>query len=313
MRCLVLSNPNSTSLTHGSLCAALAPLRDVASLHSRHTQYPGHATDIVKGLTTDDYDAIIVFGGDGTVNETISGLMATPGESPLLGIIPTGSANVFARALGFPNDPAKASAELANLLKAGAYRRLPVGKVNDRWFCVNVGFGLDAEVTGTMAHMRSHGIPATPWHYALIALGAWHRLRLMPPHIHFEATTRAGGVVTGDAPFVISSNTNPWTYAGPVPVVTNPSHTTDGGLSLFAMNDISGFGGLMSVIKSIGLPGRNLSIGRETRVDDAVSITLSSKTPLKWQVDGEYVGEQTSIHISLVPAAVRIICPKDSQ
>ncbi|MEJ5997372.1 diacylglycerol/lipid kinase family protein [Corynebacterium sp. H130] len=319
MRVLVLSNPNSTSLNDEAFRQAVAPLRQVAHIHARHTQYRGHATEIVSGLTKKDVDAVIVIGGDGTVNEALSGLLGShpsPDTKPMLGVIPTGSANVFARALGFPNDPAEAAAQLADLLKAGTYRRLPVGRVNDRWFCVNVGFGMDAEVIGRMDKLRDRGIPATPWHYSLVTFGAWRKLRMLEPSIHFEAVNRTGEVVTGDVPFVIVSNTNPWTYAGPVPLVTNPDHDIEDGCSLFALSDFSEIGGVRALgsllINSLSDSAKNPLNAHETRVDDATAITLESNKPLKWQVDGEYAGETTSISIATVPAAVDVICPKSS-
>lgn len=316
MRCLVLSNPNSTSLTDKVFRKALAPLLDVADIHARPTHYQGHAAETVRGLTRDDFDAVIVIGGDGTVNEVVSGLIGDtpdPERQPKVGIIPTGSANVFVRALGFPNDPAEAAAQLAELMKAGTYRRLPVGRVNDRWFCVNVGFGFDAEIIKTMDRLRGHGIPATPWNYSVVSFGAWRALRHTPPHIHFEASRRDGEVVTGEVPFVIVSNTNPWTYAGPVPIVTNPQHSIEDGCSLYALSELSDIGGIravMNVTRSslTGMHGFPVD-AQETRVDDAVAITLESTKPLKWQVDGEYAGVTTTLNISTVPQAIDVICP----
>lgn len=320
MRCLVLSNPNSTSLTDSSFRAALAPLLKVADLHARHTQYPGHAAEIVRGLTADDVDVVVVIGGDGTVNEVISGLIGDapdPSRQPKVAIIPTGSANVFVRALGFPNSPAEAAAQLAELLVAGAYRRLPVGKVNNRWFCINVGFGLDAQIIETMDRLRGHGIPATPWHYSIVTMGAWQALRATPPHIHFSAVSRDGLRTSGDVPFVIVSSTNPWTYAGPVPIVTNPDHSIDDGLSLYALSELSEIGGLraaLNVARSSLTGMRGFPVdAQETRVDDAVTITLESDRPLKWQVDGEFAGKATSLNISTVPNAIDVICPNPAQ
>lgn len=320
MRALVLSNPNSTSLTPASFRAALAPLREVAHLHARHTAYRGHAEEIASQVSAENFDAIVVIGGDGTVNEVINGLIGThptPDRRPKLGIIPTGSANVFARALGFPNQPAEAAAQLAELLQEGAYRRLPVGKINDRWFCVNVGFGLDAEVINRMDKLRSQGVPATPWHYSLVSFGVWRRLRAKPPRIHFEATTRQGAVISGHAPFVIASNTNPWTYAGPLPVVTNPNHDIEDGCSLFALTELTEASGLRTVrnmIRHSLVPASRSHIdAHEFRVDDATSITLTSNQPLKWQVDGEYAGEATELSVTTFPKALDVICPKMTQ
>lgn len=319
MRSLVLSNANSTSLTEDVIRAAITPLRGVTHIDARHTQYAGHAAELVAGLTRADYDAIVVIGGDGTVNEVVSGLLGDPEQRPSpetlpkLAIIPTGSANVFVRALGFPNHPATAARQVAELLAKGTYRRLPVGRVNDRWFCVNVGFGMDAEVIGQMDRLRNHGVPATPWHYAWLANRVWRKLKATPPQIRFTATESDGTEVSGEVPFVVASNTNPWTYAGPVAVVTNPKHAIEDGCSLYAMDDISGLGGFLAVMTAMGIPEipvlRKLTSVRETRVDDATSITLTSDYPLNWQVDGEYEGEETELRLRIFPEALDVVCP----
>ena len=64
-----------------------------------HTEAPGHAMDIAEGLLDDDHDLIVAVGGDGTVHEVASGLR---GSDKVLGILPMGSVNDYARAHGIP-------------------------------------------------------------------------------------------------------------------------------------------------------------------------------------------------------------------
>ncbi|AKK02551.1 diacylglycerol/lipid kinase family protein [Corynebacterium epidermidicanis] len=321
MRCLVLSNPNSTSHTHELFQAIIPPLAQVSELRAVYTEYPGHARELCAGLRRTDYDAIIAIGGDGTVNEVLAGLLGddpavrpSAAELPALGIIPTGSANVFARALGFPNDPGRTAVVLAELLHAQAYRRLPVGLINGRWFCVNAGFGLDAEVIGRMEKIRASGGLATPWRYSVVALNVWRKLRKATLEIRFHARCTDGENYRGTAAFVIVSNTNPWSYAGPIPLAPNPDHDFDNGLALYAVNDMTGPVGFLTLSRMLGLPVRNVARDlidfRETRIDGIEQITLTNPHPLKWQVDGEYVGENTEVSISFSPQAIDVISPK---
>ena len=65
----------------------------------RRTEGPGHAMDIAEGLVAEDHDIVVAVGGDGTVHEVASGLR---GSSKVLGILPIGSGNDYARAHGIP-------------------------------------------------------------------------------------------------------------------------------------------------------------------------------------------------------------------
>ena len=83
------------------------------------------------------FDAIVAAGGDGTVHDVAEGLV---GHSTPLGIIPLGTANVFAREIGVGFAPAR----LAQTLVGAKVRSIPVGEVNGRPFLFVVGVGFDA-------------------------------------------------------------------------------------------------------------------------------------------------------------------------
>ena len=382
MRVLLISNPNSTSL-NGEVPREVVPaLMEATELISCFTEYAGHAEDIARGLTREDADVVIIMGGDGSVNEVINGLLGpdvenrpAPEELPRLAVIPSGSAHVFARALGFPNDPGAAARKLAGLLSSGTTRRLPVGRVAGRWFIVNVGFGLDAAVIKGMEKLRGRGISATAGVYGVIATKAWRQLRRFPPNISItipgealhatapedpstedvatedtaegeapstssrsgahrfpaaayeEEATRGSHLYRGDAPhegdvtlpdipFTVVTNTNPWTYAGALPIITNPEQSLDKALSLYALQDISGVGGLGALLHTVGVARRYLHgfdfHDREFRLDDVSTIHLSSVDPLPVQIDGESAPETTHLTVTSIPDCLDVIAdPSD--
>lgn len=92
----------------------------------------------MQAATDGGFDAIVAAGGDGTIHAVAEGLL---GSALPLGIIPTGTADAYARELGLPRD----AAALADTLLAGEVFTLPVGEVNGRPFLFVVGVGLDAE------------------------------------------------------------------------------------------------------------------------------------------------------------------------
>ncbi len=86
-----------------------------------------------------DYDVIVALGGDGTVNEVVQGMVFS--DTPL-GIIPGGAGNDFIKSLLISNRLEQA----LDVLLAGHYRRIDVGKINTTYFANNIGFGFDAAV-----------------------------------------------------------------------------------------------------------------------------------------------------------------------
>lgn len=321
----MICNPNSTSQNEALFRQVLPSLREVEGLtmFSRFTHYPGHAEDIVKGLTRDDYDAIIAVGGDGTVNEVVNGLLGPvePGKElptnlPALGVIPTGSANVFARALGFPPTPLEATHVLARMLEHNLRRRIYLGTWNDRWFAVNAGFGLDADVLSRVDRAREHGFSATPLRYLSVSVRAYLRARRKPPRINVHATAKDGSTLeVSEAPLMLASNTNPWTFLGPLPVVTNPRNSFDEGLGLFGLSDLTGIHGLVGMLHLMGADRRRwlnkVTKARTIQFDDAQEVILECPEPHRFQADGESEGEFEKITLRTVRDAIEVFAPQD--
>lgn len=316
----MISNPNSTSVDDATLRRVVPPLLAVPGMRllSRFTAAPGHAGEMVRGLTAAEVDAVIVVGGDGTVNEVINGLLADlgaegapdPGALPALAVVPAGSANVLAGALGMPREPGAAAERLAGLLHSGVERRITLGRAGDRWFAVNAGLGIDGEVIHAMERLRARGVSANPARYAPTVLGAWWRMRRDTPRIRCTVDGRDLG---GELPVVVASNTNPWTFFGQLPVVTNPGTTLDSGLGVWAVRSIAGVRGLAAVARLVGgVPRRHDPLrvaGLVRSADDAARVTLSSPRPLRFQVDGDYAGLRDRVELRAAPAALRMVAP----
>jgi diacylglycerol kinase (ATP) len=120
------------------------------------TVYPTHATSLAKQAGEQGYDMVIAMGGDGTVHEVVNGLMQLPeAKRPILGVVPVGSGNDFAHAIGVPMQSDRA---LDHALK-GEPSAVDVGLMTDDqgrrvYFDNTLGIGFDAVVT-----IRSHRLP----------------------------------------------------------------------------------------------------------------------------------------------------------
>jgi diacylglycerol kinase (ATP) len=121
------------------------------------TVYPTHAIELAKQAAEEGCDIVVAMGGDGTVHEVMNGLMQVPADKrPAMGIVPIGSGNDFAYAMGITNKSAQA---LANALKGENIQSVDVGLITDengrtQYFDNTLGIGFDAVVT-----IRSHKLP----------------------------------------------------------------------------------------------------------------------------------------------------------
>jgi len=102
----------------------------------KETAKGGDAEEFAEKAAKERVEAVIVMGGDGTVNECISGL-AEEAYRPKLGIIPLGTVNDLGRALGVPLDPKAA----IRMLPDAVTKKLDVGKVNDSYFINVIAIG----------------------------------------------------------------------------------------------------------------------------------------------------------------------------
>ena len=120
------------------------------------TVYPTHATELARQAGELGYDMVIAMGGDGTVHEVVNGLMQVPEQKrPILGVVPVGSGNDFAHAIGVP---AGSDHALAHALQ-GEASAIDLGLMTDEngrreYFDNTLGIGFDAVVT-----IRSHRLP----------------------------------------------------------------------------------------------------------------------------------------------------------
>jgi YegS/Rv2252/BmrU family lipid kinase len=120
------------------------------------TVYPTHATDLARQAGLDGYDLVIALGGDGTVHEVVNGLMQVPAEKrPALGVVPLGSGNDFAHAVGVPLESDRALRHALSGQASGVDIGLMVDENGRKeYFDNTVGIGFDAVVT-----IRSHKLP----------------------------------------------------------------------------------------------------------------------------------------------------------
>jgi diacylglycerol kinase family enzyme len=262
---------------------------------------------------TEGFGLVITFGGDGTINEVVNGLLgpsdpdeATPAaELPALAALPGGSGNVFTGALGLPRDPVDATGEILQALAVGQERTIGVGNADGRYFTFNCGVGLDAEVVRAVQGLRAHGRQATPSLYVRLALRQFYRQTdRSKPAVWIESHD---GQVEGPVFLGIVSNTAPWTYLGGRELNANPQARFDTGLDVFALRSMSSASVLYALGQMFTTKGGKLHGRSITTFHDQPSLMLRADRPVAFQIDGEYVGEREVARLTSIPAALRVV------
>jgi len=100
------------------------------------------ATEEAERAVARGFDVIIAAGGDGTIYEVVNGMAEKKGR-PALGIIPCGTSNDFARAIGVPRSVERA----CRIISKGQTKKVDLGRINDRYFMNIAGGGSLTELT----------------------------------------------------------------------------------------------------------------------------------------------------------------------
>ncbi|HEX2051022.1 MAG TPA: diacylglycerol kinase family protein [Actinomycetota bacterium] len=297
---LVVWNAHAGSVSRRRREVIVKALQADFKLDVAETQARNHAAGLARDAVDRGFDAVLAFGGDGTVNEVAQGLVGT---DVALGIVPGGSTNVLARAVGVPRDPVEATAFVASRLRSGTRRRIGVGRLDDRYFLFSAGMGLDAEVV--------RRVEQDPEGKRRNAEGVFVANALKVALTRYRGA--AAGVtlaVPGAEPqrvvFAVCGNGRPFTYYKRWPVDACPAAHLDRGLDVLGLTKV----------RTVTIPHITWSLfvsrshvrWRTARYFSDVSwARLAADEPLPVQVDGDYLGERDAAHLEHVPDALDLL------
>ncbi len=178
------------------------------------TKYQKHASQITSQITSDGIEHIVIaLGGDGTVNEVVNGIVNI--EKTILGYIPIGSSNDFARGLKLPTDPKEA---LENILNHNNISAMNIGQLSyknkKRRFAVSSGIGFDADICheAVVSHLKKflNKLKLGKLTYVCIAL---HRLFVTKP-CTVTVTLDRGKTATFPATYFVAIMNNKYEGGG---------------------------------------------------------------------------------------------------
>lgn len=304
LKLLLLANSSASSVTARARVVIRKALSADHEVIVAETARRGHATRLAHSAAVEGCDAVVVLGGDGTLNEAANGLAGT---DTALAPLPGGSTNVFARTIGLPNDPIEATGVLIEALARRSIRDVGLGSVNGRYFLFHVGVGFDAAVVaqverrGELKRWASHPL------FIYAAFDTWLR--------HYDrsrprlAVHHTDGTVVDDSYLTVVLNTSPYTYLGPRPFDLAPEATLDRGLASVSFRTLGFVRFLRLVASSLGSGN---ALRRSRWVDyrsDLSELTVRGHGQVPYQVDGDYLGEIDELNFKHQPSSMKLVLP----
>ena len=282
--------------------------RDLRIITSEHgntdwsgTVYPGHAIELARQAGEQGYDMVIAMGGDGTVHEVVNGLMQLPEEQrPILGVVPVGSGNDFAHAIGLPKQSDHA---LAHAL-SGQPSSVDLGLMTDEhdrreYFDNTIGMGFDTVVT-----IRSHRIPVLRGFFIyLVAVLQTIILNHDPAHVHIETDRESW-----DDTVLMTTLCNGGREGGGF-ILSPESSMTDGTLEFITVRKVSR--AMMFRLLPEFLKGTHMRFTKQIRMGACQKFSFASDRPLYIHADGEILTSFGSnlrkVSIEVLPNALQVV------
>jgi diacylglycerol kinase family enzyme len=303
-RMLVIVNPYATTVSDRLKNLVVYALQGRYQVEAVDTERRNHATQICREAASEGYDAVVAFGGDGTVNEAANGLAGSP--TPLT-CLPGGSTNVFCRTLGIPADVVDATEHLLRMADDFQPRRVDTGRVNGRHFVFASGIGLDASVVERVDAHPQLKRRLGEWYFTWAAISTFNRRYLVrPPRVRVETPDRSVDGVT-----VIVQNSDPFTYFGRHPIRVAEGGALDSGrLSVAVLRRATPLE-MPTLIPRV-FSGRPSSVLRHRQVEglgplERFRVVATGGRPFPLQVDGDFVGEFSVADYEAAPMSLSVV------
>ncbi|MBQ6847692.1 MAG: diacylglycerol kinase family lipid kinase [Clostridia bacterium] len=295
---LLIVNPRSGRAKMGP--ALLSVVEIFSKADYSVTVYPTKeredATRKVETLKTGDYDLIVVCGGDGTLNEVITGLMRSSADVPI-GYIPAGTLNEWSTGLGI----SKVIRTAAKDIVKGKEITLDIGKFGDKYFTYTASFGAFTSASYSANQDIKNVLGQAAYFFEGIkSLGA-----IKPIHLKFEAD---GRVIEDN--FLFGAVSNSMSVGGIVKFDQSVVKLNDGLFEVLLIKNPSNILKLQPMLDGILKQELNRD-GME--FFHTSKITVTNGEGLDWTLDGEKATSGKTLEITNCKNAVRFIVPKKGE
>ncbi len=253
------------------------------------TAGPQDAVSAVKAFAP-GMDAVVCCGGDGTLNETLTGMLDAGLEIPI-GYIPAGSTNDFANSLGLPSDPLTA----ARLIAEGTPQQLDVGKFGDRYFSYVASFGAFTRAS----YATSQNIKNALGHTAYLLGGIQELSQIRKTKVRLELD---GEAVEDD--YLFGAICNSTSLGG---ILTLDPHQVDMGDGLFEVLLVRAPQSLTEITECIMAVQKQQYNCRMMTFRSAREVNVFIDGDIFWSLDGEKAEGQGFLQIKNLHHAIALI------
>lgn len=292
---VIIANPTSGSYAHHAahLEETVAFLQDHGwNVALKLTEAAGDGRRLAREAVNQQAEVVIAAGGDGTINEVIQELVGT---ETALGVLPIGTVNDWAREIGIPLDVKGAR----DVLVHGRTRHIDLGCVNEHYFLLMVGIGLDGAITQKVEQhpLKRLGVVG----YLLASIWYGLRYRSFVTSViskEREQKTSALQIVVG----------NTQLYGGAIKF-TWQAKADDGLLDVVIVRRRGVLGRLLVAVE--------LFLPRKKRMpwityERSEAIEIQTPEPVAMQIDGDPIGF-TPARFTTVPGALKVVVPHGSR
>lgn len=262
------------------------------------TVYPtkdrNDATVKAASLKQDEYDILVVCGGDGTLNEVITGLMQSNIKINI-GYIPSGTLNEWSSGLNIPRKIPEAAKSIVN----GTETTLDIGKFDDKYFTYTASFGAFTEASYSAPQDIKNVLGQAAYFFEGIkSLG-----NIKPISLKFEIDDK---IIEGD--FLFGAISNSMSVGGIVKFDKTLVELNDGLFEIMLIRNPQNLIEFQSVVD--GIIKKDLD-REEIEFLHAKKIKVIGADNVAWTLDGEFCAGKNEIVIETIPKAITFMVPKE--
>lgn len=288
---LLIINPSSGKMKSKKVLPEIAEILALGGYEvtALSTNRPGHATEFVKE-SAGEAEVVVCCGGDGTLNETITGIMSLE-KKPMLGYIPAGTTNDFANSLGLSKDLLTAAKNIVS----GSAQSIDVGKFNDKYFSYIASFGAFTD----SSYMTTQPMKNMFGHLAYVLEGIKEVPNIKPRHIRLET---GGSSFEGD--YVFGAVCNSTSIGGIIKLEKDIVDLNDGLFEIMLIKNPKNALELSAIILS--LTNQNFTNEFITFIQ-ASEVVIHTQENISWSLDGEFNSGSSVVRAVNIHNAITLI------